>query len=169
MQQPLIILGRVVVVLVFLFGMPLLAIPGVLEWLREGVESPRLRTMANAPVEGSSVPPQVAHNGVSLVEEQSASEVTSALFLESVKTTETASLASSRTELEELAAKIQAQGATFYRLDRISDSPEAGYRFTAQFLRGGTPPRRMNLEATDADPRRAMQQVLAQAAEFKQR
>ena len=159
MHQPLITLGRVVVVLAFLIGMPLLAIPGVVEWLRSGPASPHTSIVAG----------HLTHKGPVLSEppvltpQDTTQEIASAIFLQSVKASESASLPSSRAELERIAAEIQALGATFYRLDRISDAPGAEYRFTAQFLRGGTPPRRMTFEATSADPQQAMRQVLAAA------
>jgi hypothetical protein len=157
MFQPLLTAGRALVVLFFLVGMPLLAIPGVLEWLRGDPVERRLRVLHD-------LPPAATGTESALVE-----KVSTAVFLQPEQTPEITSSASTSTststskELEQLAAEIQALGATFYRLERVSDAPDAAYRFTAQFLGGGTPPRRMNLEATAADPQVAMRDVLMAA------
>lgn len=151
MLQALLTAGRSLVVLSFLVGMPLLAIPGVLEWLRGEPVEHRLRVLHDLPPVATST------------ESALAEEVSTAIFLQPEKPPEITSSTSTSKELEQIAAEIQALGATFYRLERVSDAPDAEYRFMAQFLSGGSPPRRMNLEATAADPQAAMREVLTAA------
>ncbi len=151
---------RLVLVLTFLIGMPVLALPQVADWCeaRLYAPSPKRRIVAARvlPTTKPTVVPVVAIGDRTPLPWADQAE-----YAEPVTEPTRPPTAATTPDLGALAAEVQALGATFYRLEQVGKSPGL-YQFTAQFERAGAVPQRTQFVATAPQPADAIQQVIDQ-------
>lgn len=155
-----VVLGvRLLLVLGFLIGMPILALPPVANWCETQLyaPTPQRRVIAARPLPGSADKP-VAIGERTLLPWI---EQTTYVELPSEPAPATEPPVAEPVDLNFLAAQVQALGATFYRLEQL---PADGglYRFTAEFQSDGPVPKRAHYTATAAEPAMAIESVIDQ-------
>lgn len=165
---------RLLVVLTFLVGMPVLALPQSIDWVAEHLyPAPIAKVRLASPAPPFEVA-TVAHEVP--VESLESGAATSLESLGLAHPFENAAIATPveianpapiitperRRELMiACEAELQQLGATFYRLEAVDDEGSA-YRFIAQFEESGGLPERFQRMTTHADPLVAMQEMVAQ-------
>lgn len=151
---------RLVVLLTFLVGMPVLALPQVADWCGARLYAPpaKRRIVAARP---SPMPPLPVVKATALGDRTELPWVAQAEYCTTAPITSASVTSLPEPDLGALAAEVQTLGATFYRLDQLRKEP-ALYRFTAQVESDGPVPQRAQFSATAASPAGAVQQVIDQ-------
>lgn len=161
---------RLTVVLTFLVGMPLLALPQVADWCEA-----KLYVSAVAKHSQIAAKPGPAHPSPPAFFPRAIEPASFTHPFESTAhaaspegATPTAPVASAphdpladRQEIAQLEAELQRLGAIFYRLE-APESPSLTYRFVAQFERQAGLPERFQVTTTHADPLVAIRQMVDQ-------
>jgi hypothetical protein len=130
---------RLVVVLIFLVGMPVLALPPVADWC-EGWLYPQTVSRRASPAVHQPAPHPLPEN------------VTPATF--------TSPAPPPAESLDVLLAQVRSLGAADYRLEEPGESGQ--YRFVAEFRVEGPLPRRWQYAGVAAEPDAAVRDVIAQ-------
>ena len=150
---------RLALVLTFLIGMPVLALPQVANWCEAQLYAPKAKRRIVAarvlPATPTVVPVAALGDRTPLP------WIAHADHIEAAEDPSPAPAAEPAQDLGALAAEVQTLGATFYRLDQVQSSPDQ-YQFTAQVALPGAVPQRAQYSATAARPGDAMQQVIDQ-------
>jgi hypothetical protein len=146
---------RLLLVLGFLVGMPILALPPVAAWCEQGLyPQPKRRVVAARPLPKPPVEPLGTRPWPKMPP-----TVAQVEYLAPDSTLPLVTRAPD--DLEALAAEVQALGASSYRLEQVQTEPLL-FRFVAEFESAGVPPRRWQHVATNRDPAAAMRKVLAE-------
>ena len=153
---------RLVVMLTFLVGMPVLALPQVADWCAARLYAPpakrRIVAARPAPV---PLPPVV--QATELGARTELPWATQAEYTDAAAEIPVAAVAPPEPDLGALAAEVQSLGATFYRLEQLQREPVL-YRFTAEVQSAGAVPQRAQFSATAASAAGAVRQVIDQIA-----
>jgi hypothetical protein len=140
---------RLLIVLAFLVGMPVLALPPVADWCESRIyPPPARREIASAPVKKVSSEPSFS------VRSEEPTAIQPASFDDPVESPGGETLGSLLDELHSL-------GAADYRLDEVAGEPPQ-FRLVAEFRSEGPLPQRWQYSATDADPQTAVRDVIQQ-------
>lgn len=156
MMRYVVVALRLLLIMVFLVGMPVLALPPVADWCEAQLYARAGRRVVAA--RPSPTPKVVAVTEVS-TDKTPLLDVSQARYLEPA-----AALPAKEPERADparLAAEVESLGATFYRLEQLQEQPPL-YRFIAQFERAADVPVREQFAANGSDPGAAIADVITQ-------
>ena len=140
---------RLLIVLAFLVGMPVLALPPVADWCESRIYPPPVRReIAIAPATKITAEPPFP----AIVDGPTA--IQPASFDTPVESPPCDTVGSLLNELHSL-------GAADYRLDEVAGEPPQ-FRLVVEFRSEGPLPQRWQYSATDADPQTAVRDVIQQ-------